>query len=82
MLIRFLETPLDILFRPTPAPILSQTLKVKPDTPFHKYQATLKGQLVGRTTQLDEVLSTLEQCARTIQQDFTHIMGVEIEADT
>lgn len=77
-----LETPLDILFRPTPAPVLSQTLKLNPDTPFRKYQAMLKGQLIGRTTQLDEVLSTLERCASTIQQDLAHIMGVEMEADT
>ncbi|KAF8807829.1 hypothetical protein BYT27DRAFT_7189922 [Phlegmacium glaucopus] len=64
-------SPLDFLFQSTPVPILSQTLKSFVDTSFQKYQLALKRQLLGRSAQLDHVLSALEQCARTIQHDFS-----------
>jgi len=63
----------DFLFQPPPIPILSQTVKSFVDTPFQKYQLSLKRQLVGRSMQLDSVLSTLEHCAKTIQQDLLHL---------
>ncbi|KAF9486293.1 hypothetical protein BDN70DRAFT_869769 [Pholiota conissans] len=65
--------PLDFIFQPPPIPVLTQILKSFADTPFQKYQLSLKQQLVGRSTHLHAVLSTLEQCARTIQQDFLHL---------
>lgn len=64
---------MDFLFQPPPIPILSQTVKSFVDTPFQKYQLSLKRQLVGRSVQLDSVLSTLEHCAKTIQQDLLHL---------
>ncbi|KAF8973530.1 hypothetical protein BDZ97DRAFT_1648009 [Flammula alnicola] len=66
-------SPVDFLFQPPPIPTVSQTVKSFVDTPFQKYQISLKRQLVGRSSQLDTVLSTLEQCARAIQQDFLHL---------
>ena len=68
-------SPPDFLFSPPPIPIVSQSAKTFVDTPFQKYQLTLKRQLVGRSSHLDKILSTLEQCARTIHQDFSHIKG-------
>ncbi|KAG6817979.1 hypothetical protein H0H87_012447 [Tephrocybe sp. NHM501043] len=44
------------------------------DTSFQKYTTSLRRQLVGRTAMLDDVLSTLESCARTIRQDLAHVM--------
>lgn len=63
-------SPLDFLFQSPSVPILPHTIKSFVDTPFQKYQLTLKRQLLGRSAQLDDVLSALEHCARTIQQDF------------
>ncbi|KAH9486511.1 Conserved oligomeric Golgi complex subunit 1 [Psilocybe cubensis] len=60
---------------PTPVPVLSQTARSFIGAPFQKYQVSLKRQLVGRSLQLDNVISTLEQCARTIQLDFAHLRG-------
>ncbi|PPQ67134.1 hypothetical protein CVT25_005735 [Psilocybe cyanescens] len=65
----------DFLFQPTPIPVLSQTVKSFVGAPFQKYQTSLKRQLVGRSLQLDNVISTLEQCARVIQLDFVHLKG-------
>lgn len=65
-------SPMDFLFQPPSIPILSQT-KSFVETPFQKYQQSLKRQLVGRSNQIDVVLSTLEQCARTLQQDFLQL---------
>ncbi|KAF5312388.1 hypothetical protein D9619_002857 [Psilocybe cf. subviscida] len=67
------SSPMDFLFQPPSIPILSQTVKSFVDTPFQKYQQSLKRQLVGRSNQIDVVLSTLEQCARTLQQDFLQL---------
>lgn len=64
---------MDFLFQPPSIPILTQTVKSFADTPFQKYQLSLKRQLVGRSAHLDAVVSTLEQCAHTIQQDFLHL---------
>ena len=64
-------SPLDFLFQSPSIPIFSQTTKSFGDTPFQKYQLTLKRQLIGRSAQLDDILSALEHCARTIQHDFS-----------
>ncbi|CAA7265909.1 unnamed protein product [Cyclocybe aegerita] len=66
-------SPPEFLFSPPPIPVLSQSSKAFADTQFQKYQLAFKRQLVGRSLQLDAVLSTLEQCARTIQQDILHV---------
>ena len=64
-------SPLDFLFQSPSVPIFSQTTKSFGDTPFQKYQLTLKRQLIGRSAQLDDILSSLEHCARTIQHDLS-----------
>ena len=72
LLIYTLDTsPLNFLFQAPSVPTLSSTIRSFVDTPFQKYQLTLKRQLLGRSAQLDDVLSALEHCARTIQQDFS-----------
>ncbi|KAF8167632.1 hypothetical protein B0H34DRAFT_24536 [Crassisporium funariophilum] len=67
------SNPVEFLFQSPPIPILSQSIKSFVDIPFQKYQLALKRQLVSRSAQLDDILSTLEQCARTIQHDFSHL---------
>ncbi|KJA28288.1 hypothetical protein HYPSUDRAFT_74168 [Hypholoma sublateritium FD-334 SS-4] len=66
-------SPVDFLFQPPSIPILAPTIKSFVDTPFQKYQLSLKRQLVGRSTQLESVLGTVEQCARAVQQDFLYM---------
>ncbi|KAF9567030.1 hypothetical protein CPC08DRAFT_65181 [Agrocybe pediades] len=65
--------PVEYLFQPPPIPNLPQSIKSFVDTPFQRYQASLKRQLVSRSARLDSVISTLEQCARNIQMDFAHL---------
>jgi hypothetical protein len=50
-------------------------LKQRDAAPFQKYQSALKHQLLGRTAQLNAVLSTLEQAARTIQNDLVTVLS-------
>ncbi|KAF8913112.1 hypothetical protein CPB84DRAFT_1812046 [Gymnopilus junonius] len=66
-------SPVDFLFHPLSIPALSQTVKSFVDTPFQRYQLSLKKQLVSRSARLDSVISTLEQCARAIQLDFVQL---------
>lgn len=68
----------DFLFTPTPIPPLSQG-RSSADTTFQKYQLSLRRRLVGRSPQLDSVLSAVEDCAQTIQHDFSIIKGLEEE---
>ena len=49
------------------------------ETAFQKYQSALKRQLVGRSSRLDDIISTLEKCARTIQHDFSIIRRTKDE---
>ncbi|KAF5323366.1 hypothetical protein D9611_005665 [Ephemerocybe angulata] len=67
------------LFHAPPPPNSSQTSKVHDPVPFQQYQASLKRQLLGRTAQLDAVLSTLEQAARSIQKDFSTVLSDKTE---
>ncbi|KAG6868886.1 hypothetical protein C0993_008634 [Termitomyces sp. T159_Od127] len=70
---RHQETSLvNFLFQAPPIP---NSLQLSTDTPFQKYTSSLRQQLVGRTALLDDVLATLESCARTIQQDLAHVMA-------
>ncbi|TFK36962.1 hypothetical protein BDQ12DRAFT_608918 [Crucibulum laeve] len=66
-------SPPNLLYQPPSLSTLSQVVTGSVDNPFQKYQAALKRQLVGRTSLLDGLLTTLEQCALTIQQDLSHI---------
>src|SRR6266540_4111109 len=68
----------DFLFSPLPIPVLSQT-KSFVEIPFQRYQLALKRQLVGRSSELDSVLLTLEECARTIQLDLAIVKGPDNE---
>ncbi|KAG6910534.1 hypothetical protein DXG01_009953 [Tephrocybe rancida] len=69
-------SPVGFLFQ---APLIPNSSQGGPvDTSFQKYTTSLRRQLVGRTAMLDDVLATLESCARTIRQDLAHVMtGVE-----
>ncbi|KAG6814110.1 hypothetical protein H0H92_002105 [Tricholoma furcatifolium] len=69
--IELLERMIDEAAPPAP----SQTSLGAVDTSFPKYTNSLRRQLVGRTALLDDVLATLESCARTIRQDLAHVMA-------
>ncbi|RDB29071.1 Conserved oligomeric Golgi complex subunit 1 [Hypsizygus marmoreus] len=69
-------SPVDLLFHAPPLPTSTQASLGLVDTSFQKYKASLRRQIVGRTSLLDEVLATLESCARTIQQDLAYVTGV------
>lgn len=71
--------PVDYLFETTPLPLVAPTSLLTSDPAFQKYQATLKKQLAGRTASLDKVLSTLEQCAATLQHNFSQVLIGEEE---
>ena len=68
------SSPVDFLFRATSPPIHPQIAYGQGETFFQKYKSTLRRQIIGRTTLLDDVLATLENCARTIQQDLSHVI--------
>lgn len=68
-------SPIDFLFQTPPLPIQSQTIHGQGEASLHKYKHTLQRQIIGRTTLLDDVLATLENCARTIQDDLAHVMA-------
>ncbi|KAG6841748.1 hypothetical protein C0991_007077 [Blastosporella zonata] len=73
-------SPVGFLFQAPPTPSSTQTGLGPGDTSFQKYTSSLRRQLVGRTAMLDDVLATLESCARTIRQDLAHVMaGAEPE---
>lgn len=63
---------LDYLFTNAPLPTLSQSA-IDYDSPLRKYQISLKQQLLGRTTTVDNVLGSLEQCARHVHEDISLI---------
>lgn len=70
------RTPFQALSPPTS----SQASKGHETGPFQQYQTSLKQRLLGRTAQLDAVLSTLEQAARTIQSDLASVLSDRSEA--
>ncbi|KAF9056119.1 hypothetical protein BJ165DRAFT_479792 [Panaeolus papilionaceus] len=69
------KSTIDILFQSPPIPMITQSTKHFSDAPFQKYQASLKRQLIGRSAQLEELLSSIENCARVIQNDFLQLKG-------
>ncbi|KAL1739433.1 Vps51/Vps67 domain-containing protein [Schizophyllum fasciatum] len=74
-------SPLEFLFQAPPLPAAAQAGAAHGDGPFNKYKTSLRFQLLGRTTLLNDVLIALEDCARTLQQSFAHITGHASETD-
>ncbi|KAJ7207386.1 hypothetical protein B0H12DRAFT_1195590 [Mycena haematopus] len=66
-------SPVDFLFTAPPLPILPGLGPV--DSSFQKYKASLRRQLLGRTSLIDSVLATLESCARVLQRDLSVVLG-------
>ncbi|KAG6901470.1 hypothetical protein C0995_011490 [Termitomyces sp. Mi166 len=74
--VRYKEaSPVNFLFQAPPIPNSTQSGLGSVDSSFQKYTSSLRRQLVGRTVLLDDVLATLESCARTIRQDLAHVMA-------
>jgi hypothetical protein len=67
----------EFLFNAPPLPVFPGLGPV--DSSFQKYKASLRRQLLGRTSLLDSVLATLESCARSIQRDLSVVLGGEDE---
>ncbi|TFK30900.1 hypothetical protein FA15DRAFT_662966 [Coprinopsis marcescibilis] len=66
----------ETLFRTPPPPsVSSQGAKAADTKPFRQYQAALKQHLLNRTGQVDTVLASLEQCARSIQKDLSIVFS-------
>ncbi|GLB35902.1 putative vps51/Vps67 [Lyophyllum shimeji] len=70
----------DFLFQAPPLPTLSQANLGPMDASLQKYKASLRQQLIGRTSLLDDVLATLENCARTIREDLARVIAGGDEA--
>ncbi len=62
----------DNLFQTPPLPTASSLGPI--DASFQKYKSTLRKQLLGRTTLLDDLLRVLENCARSIQHDLSQVL--------
>jgi len=71
-LLAIAASPIRFLFQ---SPTLSEVPSI--DAAFPKYRATLHQQLLGRTSQLDEILKSLETCAKSLQQDLTQVIAGE-----
>ncbi|KAL0951537.1 hypothetical protein HGRIS_008221 [Hohenbuehelia grisea] len=65
------KQPVEFLFQAPPLP--TQALSVS----FKEYKANHCLRLESRTTLLNQVLTTLEDCARSLQQDLAHILNVD-----
>ncbi|KAK7064081.1 hypothetical protein R3P38DRAFT_2492769 [Favolaschia claudopus] len=66
-------SPIDFLFTAPPLPVLPGLGPA--DSSFQKYKGSLRRQLLGRTSLLDSVLATLENCARSLQRDLAVVLG-------
>jgi hypothetical protein len=66
-------SPVDFLFNAPPLPVFPGLGPI--DSSFQKYKASLRRQLLGRTSLLDSVLATLESCARSLQRDLSVVLG-------
>ncbi|KAJ7705997.1 hypothetical protein B0H17DRAFT_1192554 [Mycena rosella] len=66
-------SPVDFLFNAPPLPVFPGLGPV--DSSFQKYKASLRRQLLGRTSLLDSVLATLESCARSLQRDLAIVLA-------
>ncbi|KAJ7925961.1 hypothetical protein B0H13DRAFT_2229543 [Mycena leptocephala] len=75
--VRSYTSPVEFLFNAPPLPVFPGLGPV--DSSFQKYKASLRRQLLGRTSLLDSVLAILESCARSIQRDLSVVLGGEDE---
>ncbi|KAJ7040430.1 Vps51/Vps67 domain-containing protein [Mycena alexandri] len=66
-------SPIQFLFNAPPLPVFPGLGPV--DASFQKYKASLRRQLLGRTSLLDSVLATLESCARSLQRDLSVVLA-------
>ncbi|KAJ7161400.1 hypothetical protein C8R43DRAFT_1063548 [Mycena crocata] len=71
------SSPVDFLFTAPALPVFPGLGPV--DSSFQKYRASLRRQLLGRTSLLDSVLATLESCARSLQRDLSVVLAGEDE---
>lgn len=69
------RTSVGFLFQVPPIPVSSQISSAPSDSSFQKYKATLRKQLLGRTSLLDGVLRTLEDCAKSLQHDVSQVLS-------
>ncbi|KAJ7225342.1 Vps51/Vps67 domain-containing protein [Mycena pura] len=69
------NSPIEFLFNAAPLPVFTGLGPV--DSSFQKYKATLRRQLLGRTSLLDGVLATLENCVRSLQRDLSVVRAGE-----
>ncbi|PFH49700.1 hypothetical protein AMATHDRAFT_147119 [Amanita thiersii Skay4041] len=69
------ESPTRLLFQAPSLPQQSQLGFGLATDPFEKYHAALRKQLLARTHMLDLVLSILENCASSIQDDIRSIFS-------
>lgn len=81
VLICILFSDTEYLFQSPPLPIPPASSLVSIDPSFQKYKVALQKQLMGRTALLDEVLKSIESCARTIRHDLDEVIKGE-GADT
>ncbi|KAJ7103347.1 hypothetical protein B0H15DRAFT_926631 [Mycena belliarum] len=70
-------SPVEFLFNAPPLPVFPGLGPV--DSSFQKYKASLRRQLIGRTSLLDSVLATLESCARSLQRDLSIVLAAKDE---
>ncbi|KAK0456031.1 hypothetical protein EV421DRAFT_1749997 [Armillaria borealis] len=66
------DVRIDNLFQTPPLPTASSLGPI--DASFQKYKSTLRKQLLGRTTLLDDLLRILENCARSVQHDLSQVL--------
>ncbi|KAK0465603.1 Vps51/Vps67 domain-containing protein [Desarmillaria tabescens] len=66
------DVRIDNSFQTPPLPTASSLGPM--DASFQKYKSALRKQLLGRTTLLDDLLRTLENCARSIQHDLSRVL--------
>ncbi|KAF8632950.1 hypothetical protein AX15_001554 [Amanita polypyramis BW_CC] len=69
------DFPVDNLYFPPPMPQHSQLGLGSKINPFEKHYSALRKRLARRTRLLDDVIATLESCARSIQGDISSMSG-------
>jgi conserved oligomeric Golgi complex subunit 1 len=71
--------PIEYVFQAPPLPTLPQSGHGfhAAGSSFQKYKTTLRLQIMGRTSLLNDVLNTLEDCAHALQNDLARISAEE-----
>lgn len=64
--------PVNYLFNAPPVPSVAHgtTIIASSDTSFHVYRDSLTRQIIARTPQVDDVLSTVEKHVTSVREDF------------